>query len=79
MNSSCNLLDTVLKVKNINSEKPEWLYGYNMVVRVSVYPRDGMADRGVLAVAALHYQRRVDCVLLAREKIQIQNLKYVFC
>ena len=49
-----------------------------MVVSVSfVYPHDCMADWELwLAADAQHHEKVLNCILLALEKIKIQNVKY---
>ena len=68
LNISCNLLNTVLVEKN------------RIVVSLSVvYPRDHVADWELwLAASAQHHKRVLHCILLAQEKIKIQNSKYSF-
>ena len=64
----CNSLNTVLKVKN------------RMVINVLiVHPRDHMADWQLQPTATgQHHERVSDHILLAQEKIKIQNLSYGF-
>ena len=45
----------------------------------AVYPRDRMAEWELqLAAAAQHHKRASCCILLAPEKIKIQNSNYGF-
>lgn len=60
------------------SEKTKWLYGYRVVVTVSVgYPGDHMADE-VMVAAAQPHKREWYRISLAQEKIEIQTSKNSF-
>ena len=51
-----------------------------MVIRVlTVYPHDHVGDRELWFIAASQYHKRIlYCVLLAWERVKVQNLKYGF-
>ena len=64
----CNLLNTVVKMKNI------------ILISLSVvYPHDCVADCELwLPAATQHHGRVLHHMLLTQEKIKHQNLKYGF-
>ena len=59
--------------------KTERLYGYRMVVNVSVvHPHDPMPDWELqLFATAQHHEGELYCPVLAPEKNKSQNLKYI--
>ena len=69
---SCNLLATVLRVKN----RMGW--GYRVVVNVLVvYSRDPVTDfEPQLASTAQHHQKVLYSISLAWKQIKVQNSKY---